>query len=143
MARGPRPRPQRRRPGRRPCRAGPGILVPGRPMNDRPDASEARLTTGAGTGPDADAAGTALDTGSGRARIAPPTGTGPAGPRWDTSHGPPAIGWADSADPAGTATGPGTEAVATTRARVMATRLAGGWPLRRTFLVGFVIVTVF
>ena len=25
----------------------------------------------------------------------------------------------------------------------MATRLAGGWPLRRTFLVGFVIVTLF
>ena len=44
---------------------------------------------------------------------------------------------------ASTGAGPGTEAVATTRARAMAARLAGGWPLRRTFLVGFVIVTVF
>ena len=44
---------------------------------------------------------------------------------------------------AGTGAGPGTEAVATTRARAMAARLAGGWPLRRTFLVGFVIVTAF
>src|SRR5262249_13984007 len=34
-------------------------------------------------------------------------------------------------------------AVAATRARSRAARLAGGWPLRRTFLVGFVIVTVF
>ena len=39
--------------------------------------------------------------------------------------------------------GAGAEVVATTRARVMAARLAGGWPLRRTFLVGFVIVTLF
>ena len=42
-------------------------------------------------------------------------------------------------------TGPGADAevVATTRTRAMAARLAGGWPLRRTFLVGFVIVTLF
>ena len=42
-----------------------------------------------------------------------------------------------------TGPGAGAEAAATTRARAMAARLAGGWPLRRTFLVGFVIVTLF
>ena len=47
------------------------------------------------------------------------------------------------AAPAGTGPGTGAEMVATTRARAMAARLAGGWPLRRTFLVGFVIVTLF
>jgi signal transduction histidine kinase len=47
------------------------------------------------------------------------------------------------AAPAGTGPRTGAEVAATTRARVMAVRLAGGWPLRRTFLVGFVIVTLF
>src|SRR5947208_15599545 len=77
MARGPRARAQRRRSGRRHCRAGPGVLVPGRPMNDRPgaapvpggaDTSGAGLTAaGAGTGHDAGAelAGAGLDTNAG------------------------------------------------------------------------------
>src|SRR5262249_3965448 len=47
------------------------------------------------------------------------------------------------AEVAGTGPGAGAEVAATTRARAMAARLAGGWPLRRTFLVGFVIVTLF
>src|SRR5215470_3978742 len=107
MARGPRARPQRRRPGRRPCRAGPGILVPGRPMNDRPDASEARLTTGAGTGPDADAelGGTGL-AGAGPTAGGPDADPGPAA----TGQAPP--GPRADGQQAGTRAGPGTEAVA-------------------------------
>src|SRR5215470_14576978 len=122
-------------------------------MTDRPDAapvpggadgSEARLTSaGAGTGHDADAAGTALDTGSGRAGTAQDTGAEPAGTGWHIGTGPDATGRKDGAERAGTGAGPGAEPVAATRARAMAARLAGGWPLRRTFLVRFVIATVF
>src|SRR6266566_987121 len=141
MARGPCARAQWGRSGRRPGRAGAGILVPGRRMTGRPDAAAAPggpdagddgLTSAGGTGPAAGDAGTAADTGAGLA------GTGP-GPGAGLAETGPGTG----AAPAGT--GPGTHAdvVATTRARAMAARLAGGWPLRRTFLVGFVIVTLF
>jgi len=119
-------------------------------MTDRPDAapvpdgSEARLTSaGAGTGHDADAAGAALVTGSGRAGTAQDADAEPAGTDWHIGNGPDATGRKDGAERAGTGAGPGAEPVAATRARAMAARLAGGWPLRRTFLVGFVIATVF
>jgi signal transduction histidine kinase len=133
-------------------------------MNDRPDdarvpggadASEARLTSaGAGTGHDADAAGTALDTDA--AGTALDTGAGRAGTgmdadaeldgadaeldgaEWDTGRGLGA-----EAGPAATRSGTGGGAVAAMRARARAARLAGGWPLRRTFAVGVVIVTLF
>jgi signal transduction histidine kinase len=136
------------------------------------DASGAGLTAaGAGTGHDADAepagaglAGAGLDNDG---ELAAPgrdagaelagaglVGKGPdadaeldaRGPDGDAA--PAAIGQAPPGRGpggrlAGTGAAPGTEAVATTRARAMAARLAGGWPLRRTFLVGFVIVTAF
>ncbi|HXZ73937.1 MAG TPA: hypothetical protein VEH31_24115, partial [Streptosporangiaceae bacterium] len=119
-------------------------------MNGRPgaapvpggaDASEAGLTApAAGAGPDTGAAGTALDTGA---------GADPAGTEWDAGPEPAAAGpEAAAPDAAGpdAAAGPagtGAETAAATRARAMAARLAEGWPLRRTFLVGVVIVTLF
>src|SRR6266516_2738084 len=97
------------------------------------DAGEAALTTAAaGTGPDAGAAGPAADAAAG-----PGAGAGPA--RTRSARTGPGTG---AALP-GTGPGTGAGVVATTRARAMAARLAGGWPLRRTFLVGFVIVTLF
>src|SRR6266576_1498409 len=174
MARGPCARAQWGRSGRRPGRAGAGILVPGRRMTGRPDAAAAPggpdvgddgLTSAGGTGPAAGDAGTAADPGAGLAGTGPDPGAGLAGTgpdpgaeladfEQDAGHGltvtgPGAgaglaeTGPGTGAAPAGT--GPGTHAdvVATTRARAMAARLAGGWPLRRTFLVGFVVVTVF
>ena len=103
-------------------------------------------TEPAGTGPDAEAgladterhpgrelAATGPDAATGLAEAGPGTGAALAG------TGPGTGG-------ALAGTGPGTEAevATTTRARAMAARLAaGGWPLRRTFLVGFVIVAVF
>src|SRR5437016_5560628 len=115
MARGPCARAQRGRSGRRPGRAGAGILVLGGPMTGRPGAAPVP------GGADADGAGLTSAGGAG------PAGTGPG----------------TGAAPAGTGPGTGAEVVTTTRARAMAARLAGGWPLRRTFLVGFVIVTLF
>jgi signal transduction histidine kinase len=131
------------------------------------DAEGARLTAAAAeTGPDADAADPVLGTGAGVDADAELDGTELAGTgpdayaeRADTERdpgremaaaGPDAgTGPAEATPGAGAAparTGPGTDAevAATTRARAMAARLAaGGWPLRRTFLVGFVIVTLF
>jgi hypothetical protein len=78
--------------------------------------------TGAGLARSGPEAGAELD-GTG-----PDTGPEPAGP------GPAGI------DSAGT--GRGTDAGAA-RARAVAARLGAGWPLRRTFGVGVVIVTVF
>jgi signal transduction histidine kinase len=145
-------------------------------MTGRPDAGEAGLTPAGGTGPDADAAGTAADTGAGLTGIDPDPGTELTGIDPDpgteltgidpdpdaeltgieqsaghelTVAGPGAgAGLAETGPGTGaapTGIGPGTDAevVATTRARAVAARLAGGWPLRRTFLVGFVIVTLF
>jgi signal transduction histidine kinase len=135
------------------------------PVPGGADAGEAGLTSAGGTGPDAGAAGTAADTGAGLAGIDPDPGAGLAGIdpdpgaeladfEQDAGHeltvtGPGAgaglaeTGPGTGAAPAGTGPGTGAEMVATTRARAMAARLAGGWPLRRTFLVGFVIVTLF
>jgi len=119
-----------------------------------PDAGDDGLTSAGGTGPAAGDAGTAADTGAGLAGTGPDPGAELADFEQDAGHGltvtgPGAgaglaeTGPGTGAAPAGT--GPGTHAdvVATTRARAMAARLAGGWPLRRTFLVGFVIVTLF
>jgi signal transduction histidine kinase len=81
-------------------------------------------------------------TGAGLARSGPEAGaeldgTGPdTGPE---SAGPRPAG----IDPAGTGRGADAGAAATARARAVAARLAAGWPLRRTFGVGVVIVTVF
>jgi signal transduction histidine kinase len=139
----------------------------GSPVPGSGDASETGLTApGAGTGLDADA----KPAGTGQGADAEPAGTGLAGTGLDAYAGLPATGpdtaaeltaWGTGADAepvavgqaapgpgAGdglAASGPdtGAGAVATTRARAVAARLAGGWPLRRTFLVGFVIVTVF
>jgi signal transduction histidine kinase len=88
----------------------------------------------AGIGPDPDAglAGIELDAGHELAATGPGAGAGLAETRPGTG-----------AAPAGTGPRTGPEVAATTRARVMAGWLAGGWPLRRTFLVGFVIVTLF
>jgi signal transduction histidine kinase len=129
------------------------------------DAGEAGLTSAGGTGSAADAAGTAADTGAGLAGTDPDpdaelAGTDPdpdaelADFEQDAGHGrtvtgPGAgaglaeTGPGTGAAPAGTGPGTHAEVGATTRARAMAARLAGGWPLRRTFLVGFVIVTLF
>jgi signal transduction histidine kinase len=70
--------------------------------------------------------------GAGLAEAEPGNGAEPAGSGPDPG-----------AARAGTGPDAGAEVVAATRARTMAARLAGGWPLRRTFLVGFVIVTLF
>jgi signal transduction histidine kinase len=124
------------------------------PVPGGADAGEAGLTSAGGTGPDAGAAGTAADTGAGLAGIDPDPDAELADFEQDAGHeltvtGPGAgAGLAETgprtgAAPAGTGPGTGAEVVATTRARAMAARLAGGWPLRRTFLVGFVIVTLF
>jgi len=79
------------------------------------------------------AAGPGLDAGDG------PAGTGPGTGDRPTGTGP---GTGDRL--AGTGPDAGAEAAATTRARAMAARLAAeGWPLRRTFGVGIVIVTLF
>jgi signal transduction histidine kinase len=104
--------------------------------------------------PDAELAGIDPDPGTGLAGIGPGPGTGLADIEQDAGHelaatGPGAgAGLAQTrpgtgAAPAGTGPRTGPEVAATTRARVMAGWLAGGWPLRRTFLVGFVIVTLF
>src|SRR5215831_5374862 len=118
MARGSRARAQRGRPGRRPGRARAGLLVPGRPVNGRPDA--APVPGGAEL--------TDVEEDAGHQ----PAATGPSTPA--------ALA---AATPAGAGPDAGAEVAAATRARTMAARLAGGWPLRRTFLVGFVIVTLF
>jgi signal transduction histidine kinase len=88
----------------------------------------------AGTDPDpgAELADFEQDAGHGLTVTGPGAGAGLAG-----------TGPGTGAAPAGTGPGTHAEVVATTRARAMAARLAGGWPLRRTFLVGFVIVTLF
>jgi signal transduction histidine kinase len=101
-------------------------------MNGLPGA---RVPGGASAAsPDGDAAGLAeIEPGTGAelAGTGPGNGAEPAGP------GPGA-----AAGPAGA--GPGTDAgAATARARAMAARLAAGWPLRRTFGVGVVIVSLF
>ncbi len=124
------------------------------PVPGGADAGEGGPTSAGGTGPDAGAAGTAADTGAGPAGIDPDPDAELADFEQDAGHelsvtGPGAgAGLAETgprpgAAPAGTGPGTGAEVVATTRARAMAARLAGGWPLRRTFLVGFVIVTLF
>ena len=92
-------------------------------MNGRPDAG-------------AELAGTEL-AGTELAATEPGTDAGLA------ATGQVATGPGDGAGLAGTAPGTGTDAPAATRARAVAARLAGGWPLRRTFGVGFVIVTLF
>jgi signal transduction histidine kinase len=110
----------------------------------------------AGTDPDpgAELAGTDPHPGAELAGTDPDPGAELADFEQDAGHGPTVTGPGAGAGLAGTGpgtgaapagTGPGTHAdvVATTRARAMAARLAGGWPLRRTFLVGFVIVTLF
>jgi len=120
--------------------------------------------TGTGLAVGAELDGTELDR-TGPAGTGP-AGTGPAGRAPDAEAGPAdterqlgrelaaigpdaATGLAEAGPGTGAAlagTEPGTDAevATTTRARAMAARLAaGGWPLRRTFLVGFVIVTVF
>jgi signal transduction histidine kinase len=110
----------------------------------------------AGTDPDpgAELAGTDPHPGAELAGTDPQPGAELADFEQDAGHGPTVTGPGAGAGLAGTGpgtgaapagTGPGThaEVVATTRARAMAARLAGGWPLRRTFLVGFVIVTLF
>jgi hypothetical protein len=118
------------------------------------DAGEAGLTSAGGTGPAAGAAGTAADTGAGLAGIDPDPGAELAGIdpdpgaeladfEQDAGHGLTVTGPGAGAGLAETGPGTHAEVVATTRARAMAARLAGGWPLRRTFLVGFVIVTLF
>src|SRR6266566_2620164 len=118
------------------------------------DAGEAGLTSAGGTGPEAGLAGTGPDPGAGLAGTDPDPDAELADFEQDAGHGltvtgPGAgAGLAETGPGTGAApegTGPGThaEVVATTRARAMAARLAGGWPLRRTFLVGFVIVTLF
>ena len=104
--------------------------------------------------PDAELAGIGPDRDAGLAGIDPDPGTGRADIEQDAGHelaatGPGAgaglaeTGPGPGAAPAGTGPGTGPEVAAATRARVMAGWLAGGWPLRRTFLVGFVIVTLF
>jgi signal transduction histidine kinase len=118
------------------------------------DASGAGLTSAGGTGPDAGAAATAAGTGTGLAGIDPDPDAELADFEQDAGHeltatGPGAgaglaeTGPGTGAAPAGTGPGTDAEVAATTRTRAMAARLAGGWPLRRTFLVGFVIVTLF
>jgi signal transduction histidine kinase len=118
------------------------------------DAGEAGLTSAGGTGPAAGAAGTAADTGAGLAGIDPDPGAELAGIdpdpgaeladfEQDAGHGLTVTGPGAGAGLAETGPGTHAEVIATTRARAMAARLAGGWPLRRTFLVGFVIVTLF
>jgi signal transduction histidine kinase len=87
----------------------------------------------AGTGPGAPAgpAGTRPEAGAGPAGTRPEAGAGPAPP--GAGAGQPGTGQDTDAGGAGAA-----------RARAMAARLtAAGWPLRRTFGVGVVIVTVF
>ena len=104
--------------------------------------------------PDAGLAGIGPDPDAGLAGIGPGPGAGLADIEQDAGHelaatGPGAgAGLAETrpgtgAAPAGTGPRTGPEVAATTRSRVMAGWLAGGWPLRRTFLVGFVIVTLF
>ena len=128
------------------------------------DAGAAGAAAGTGAGltgiepdPDAGLARVEPDLDAGLAGIDPDRGAGPAGvdpdpeseladTEQDAGHEPAAIGPAAGAGPAETRpaeTGPGAGVAATSRTRVMAARLAGGWPLRRTFLVGFVIVTLF
>ena len=128
-------------------------------MSGRPDAApvpgdagEAGLTAAAaGSGPDAGGVDPTADTGAG---IDPDPDAEPAGieqdagrelaaPRPAVGAGLARTGPGTGAAPTGTGPGTSAEVVATTRARAMAARLAGGWPLRRTFLVGFVIVTLF
>ena len=115
-----------------------------------PDAGLAGIDPDPGAG----LAGIDPDPGAGLAGIDPDPGTGLADIEQDAGHelaatGPGAgAGLAETrpgtgAAPAGTGPRTGPEVAATTRARVMAGWLAGGWPLRRTFLVGFVIVTLF
>jgi signal transduction histidine kinase len=143
------------------------------PVPGGADAGEAGLTAAsAGTGQGAagarqdgaagqvaGVAGPAADTGAGPAGIDPDAEL--AGIEQDPGHEPGAGARLAAAGPgagaglaqtgpgtgaalAGTGPGTGGEVVATTRARAMAARLtAEGWPLRRTFLVGFVIVTLF
>jgi signal transduction histidine kinase len=93
-------------------------------------------------GAGAELAGTGPGAPSGPAGTRPEAGAGPTGtrPRAGAGPAPPGAG----AGPPGT--GPDTDAggAGAARARAMAARLtAAGWPLRRTFGVGVVIVTVF
>ena len=129
------------------------------PVPGGADAGGAGLTSAGGTAPDAGAAATAAGTGAGLAGIDPDPDAELADFEQDAGHelavtGPGAgaglaetwpaeTGPGTGAAPAVTGPGADAEVVATTRTRAMAARLAGGWPLRRTFLVGFVIVTLF
>ncbi|HEY1345544.1 MAG TPA: CHASE3 domain-containing protein, partial [Streptosporangiaceae bacterium] len=135
------------------------------PVPGGAEASEAGPSQAGGPGPNADATGPVPDPGAGLAGIDPDPGAELADIDQDAGHelaaiGPDAAGpdadarpdaatGRDAAGPeagtgaAGTVAAAGAETVAATRARAMAARLAGGWPLRRTFLVGFVIVTLF
>jgi signal transduction histidine kinase len=135
------------------------------PVPGGADASRAGLTAaGAGTGRDADAelAGTG-PAGTGSAGAGPDADTELAGSEPDAdvyagqaasgpdadahagqaAAGPVATRPRDGAGLAGTGPDTGAEQAAATPARAKTARLAGGWPLRRTFLVGFVIVTLF
>jgi signal transduction histidine kinase len=99
----------------------------------------------AGTDPDprAELSGTDPDPGAELADFEQDAGHGPTVTGPGAGAGLAGTGPGTGAAPAGTGPGTHAEVVATTRARAMAARLAGGWPLRRTFLVGFVIVTLF
>ena len=99
------------------------------------DGAELDGTELAGAGSDAEAELADTERHPGRELAA----TGP-----DATPGLAEAGPGTGAALAGTLPGTDAEVAATTRARAMAARLAaGGWPLRRTFLVGFVIVAVF
>src|SRR5215470_1705390 len=115
------------------------------PDGTGPDRTGPDRTGPDGTGlaaPELDAddepAGAELSARGGPNADAEPAVIGQAAPGQGAGGQPPGTGPATS-----TAPDTGTEAAATTRARAMAARLAGGWPLRRTFLVGFVVVTMF
>jgi signal transduction histidine kinase len=93
--------------------------------------------------PGAELADIDQDAGHELAAIGPDAAGPDADARPDAATGRDAAGPEAGTGAAGTVAAAGAETVAATRARAMAARLAGGWPLRRTFLVGFVIVTLF
>jgi len=131
-------------------------------MSGRPGAAPVPGGADAGTGANAEAAGAVLDTSAGLPGTGPDpeaeladidqgaslATTGPDASHEPATTGPDAGGLAEAgpgtgAAPTGTGPSAGAGAATATRARAMAARLAGGWPLRRTFLVGFVIVALF
>jgi signal transduction histidine kinase len=115
--------------------SGAGLTGTGVDAGTELDGAELDGTELAGAGPDAEAELADTERHPGRELAA----TGP-----DATPGLAEAGPGTGAALAGTLPGTDAEVAATTRARAMAARLAaGGWPLRRTFLVGFVIVAVF